>query len=364
MIEEQTNLAQLAALDIETCWQAVLTRDSAFDGFFFYAVRSTKVFCRPSCPARRPRREQVTFFYQPEVAMQAGFRACQRCQPTKTTDEPQIEVVKRACQYIEANFDEPLPLASLGQHLHLSPYHLQRLFKRVMGITPRQYIEACRLGSLKGQLKDGEGVTNALYGAGYSSSSRLYERVPGQLGMTPVVYRRGGVGMKISYSISDCALGRLLVGATAQGICAVSLGDSDTELEAMLLQEYPAAQVQRDETDLTEWVEAILSYLAGQQPHLKLPLDVRTTAFKWRVWQELQAIPYGSTRTYSQIAEAIGKPKAVRAVANACATNPVALVTPCHRVLHKDGSLSGYRWGIERKRRLLAQEQAHKPLSP
>jgi AraC family transcriptional regulator of adaptative response/methylated-DNA-[protein]-cysteine methyltransferase len=343
-------------LNQEECWQAILNKDSNFEGLFFYAVRSTGVFCRPTCPSRHPKRENVVFFNQTEAALQAGFRACQRCQPLG--EEPVLALVKQACQYIEANFNEPLTLEDLGSQLGVSPFHLQRVFKRVMGISPRQYIEGWRLKTLKNQLREGDAVTEALYEAGFSSSSRLYERAPAQLGMTPAVYRKGGLGMNINYTIVDCSLGRLLVAATERGICAVSLGDSDQMVESVLVDEYPAATIGRDDTNLGEWVSAILAYLNGQKPHLQLPLDVQASAFKWRVWQELQNIPYGSTRTYSQVAAAIGNPKAVRAVANACASNPAVLVTPCHRVVREDGSLAGYRWGVERKRRLLEQEQA------
>jgi AraC family transcriptional regulator, regulatory protein of adaptative response / methylated-DNA-[protein]-cysteine methyltransferase len=226
-----------------------------------------------------------------------------------------------------------------------------------MGITPRQYAEAYRRGQLKTQLKEGESVTRALYEVGYSSSSRLYERTPAQLGMTPTAYRRGGKGMSISYTTVDCPLGRLLVAATEKGVCAVSLGDSDTSLESTLLSEYPAATIERDDHRLGQWVNALLNYLSGEQPHLKLPIDVQSTAFQWRVWEELQTIPYGSTRSYSEIAQAVGNPRAARAVAQACATNPVALVIPCHRVVRENGDPGGYRWGKDRKEHLLAQEQ-------
>ncbi len=340
-------------------WQAVLARDSRSNGTFVYAVRSTGIYCNPSCPSRRPQRDQVIFFPVPEAAEQAGFRPCRRCQPKETAKpESQVELVRRACRYIEQNLDSPLSLASLSAQVHFSQYHLLRVFKRIMGITPRQYAEACRLGRLKAQLKDGEPVTRALYDVGDGSSSRLYERAPSQLGMTPTAYRRGGPGMHIHYTIVDCPLGRLLVAATAKGICAVSLGDDDTVLESALFSEYPAAEINRDGDgiNLGQWVNALMSHLNGQQPHIDLPLDVQATAFQRRVWQELQAIPYGSTRSYSEVARALGQPKATRAVAHACATNPVPLVIPCHRVVREDGTLGGYRWGLERKQQLLAQE--------
>jgi AraC family transcriptional regulator of adaptative response/methylated-DNA-[protein]-cysteine methyltransferase len=226
-----------------------------------------------------------------------------------------------------------------------------------MGITPRQYADACRLNQFKTHVREGEPVTSAMYGAGYGSSSRLYERAPTQLGMTPATYRRGGRGMRINYTIVECSLGRLLVARTEKGICAVSLGESDNALEAMLTREYPAAEIHCDNATLGEWVSALLDYLNGQQPHLDLPLDIQATAFQWRVWEALRAIPYGSTRSYSEIARAIGQPTATRAVARACATNPAAMVIPCHRVVREDGHLGGYRWGIERKQALLERER-------
>ncbi|HEY6410349.1 MAG TPA: bifunctional DNA-binding transcriptional regulator/O6-methylguanine-DNA methyltransferase Ada [Ktedonobacteraceae bacterium] len=346
-------------LQEEIYWQAVLARDNTSDGSFVYAVSSTGIYCNPSCSSRRAQRQHVLFFSQPEAAEKAGFRACRRCHPGEPSLlETQVALVQRACRYIESHLDGPLTLATLGEQAHLSPYHLQRVFKRVMGITPRQYAEAYRLGQLKTQLKEGESVTRALYEVGYSSSSRLYERTSAQLGMTPSVYRRGGKGMCINYTIVNCPLGRLLVAATTKGVCAVSLGDSDAALESTLVSEYPAATIERDDHQLGQWVSALLDYLSGEHPHLTLPIDVQATAFQWRVWEELQSIPYGSTRSYSEIAQAVGNPRAARAVANACATNPVALVIPCHRVVRENGEPGGYRWGKERKEHLLVQEKS------
>lgn len=339
-------------------WQAVRTRDHRSDGAFIYAVRSTGIYCKPSCPSRRPRREQVVFFPVPQAAEEAGFRPCQRCRPEGTKQSsPQVELVQQACRYIEAHSEEPLTLASLSEQVHISPYHLQRVFKRIMGITPRQYLQARRVEHLKTQIKEGAAVTSALYEVGYGSSSRLYEQAPAQLGMTPSAYRKGGQSTSIHYTIVDCSLGRLLVAATERGLCAVSLGNADAELEAALLSEYPAASIQRDETDLSQWVNALLGHLNGQQPHLDLPLDIQATAFQRRVWEELQAIPYGETCSYGEIAGRLGDAKKARAVALACANNPVALVIPCHRVVRGDGTIGGYRWGVERKQKLLAQEK-------
>ena len=344
----------------EKYWQAVLTRDNRSDGTFVYGVRSTGIYCNPSCSARRPRREQVVFFPQPEAAEQAGFRACRRCRPQEATVyELQAEMVQHACRYIETHLEGPLTLDVLGKEVSVSPYHLQRVFKRIMGITPRRYAQAYRLGQLKQQLKEGETVTTALYNTGYGSSSRLYEQAPAQLGMTPAAYRRGGKSAHIGYTIVDCPLGRLLIAATEKGICSICLGNSDADLETALFSEYPAAEIQRDGVELSQWVNTLLNHLNGQQPQLDLPIDVQATAFQWQVWEKLRAIPYGSTRSYGEIAQELGDPKAARAVARACATNPVAIVVPCHRIVREDGSLGGYRWGLERKRQLLAQESMH-----
>ncbi|GIL08513.1 MAG: hypothetical protein BroJett033_0240 [Chloroflexota bacterium] len=271
---------------------------------------------------------------------------------------PQAELVHQLCRYIDANLEERLTLADLGAHAGLSPYHLQRVFKRVLGITPRQYTQARRLEAFKAHVRGGGTVTAALYNAGYGSSSRLYENANEQLGMTPATYGKGGEGMRIHYTIVSCPLGNLLVAATRRGVCAVSLGDTPAYLEAELRADYPAAEIARDDTDLGEWVAALTAYLEGQEPRLDLPLDVQATAFQWRVWQALRAIPAGETRTYGEIARSIGSPQAARAVGSACANNPVALIIPCHRAVRGDGSLGGYRWGLARKESLLEQEAA------
>ena len=344
-------------MDEERFWQAIQRKDAQFDGTFVFAVQTTGIYCRPSCGARRPRREHVQFFGSAEAAESAGFRACRRCRPREASDrELQQALVEKVCRFIEANPDAPLTLDALGRQVAVSPYHLQRTFKRLLGVTPRQYADTCRLAKLKAQLRDNETVASAAYASGYGSSRSLYERTPAQLGMTPGAYRQGGRGMLIVYAIADSPLGRLLVGATARGVCAVSLGDSDGELESALRAEYPAADIQRDDGALGEWLSALLRHLNGERPRLELPLDVQATAFQRRVWQELQSIPYGSTRTYREIAQALGQPNAARAVARACATNPVSLVIPCHRVVREDGGLGGYRWGLERKRALVARE--------
>jgi AraC family transcriptional regulator of adaptative response/methylated-DNA-[protein]-cysteine methyltransferase len=346
--------------DDETLWRAVLRRDVRFDGRIFFAVRSTGIYCRPSCPARRPRREQVVFFRVPEAAEHAGFRSCRRCRPRNAvTADPHVEMVRRACHFIEARAGELPSLEDLSAHTGVSRYHLQRVFKRVAGITPRQYAEPLRLSKFKTNVKkQGGSVTRAMYDAGYGSSSRLYERAPAELGMTPADYHRSGKGLRITYTTVACSLGRLLVAATEKGVCAIRLGDSDAALEASLLSEYRAAENHRDDQALRHWVEQLSDHLNGERPHIDLPLDVQATAFQWSVWEKLREIPYGSTRSYSDVARAIGRPTATRAVARAIATNPIAVVIPCHRVIREDETLGGYRWGIERKRALLERESS------
>jgi AraC family transcriptional regulator of adaptative response/methylated-DNA-[protein]-cysteine methyltransferase len=339
----------------DAMWQAVLSRDTASGADFVYAVRSTGIYCRPNCPSRRPRREQVEFFPIPEEAERAGFRPCNRCRPRDR--DAQVELVRQACHLIEESLDGSPTLAALARQLAVSPHHLQRTFKRITGVTPRQYADARRLEGFKTGLKQGDSVTTALYDAGYGSSSRLYERAPAQLGMTPTAYRRGGAGMRISYTIVDCPLGRLLVAATDRGVCAVYLGSNDAFLASTLYHEFPKSEISCDGQELGRWIAPLLVHLDGRQPHLDLPLDVQATAFQRRVWEELRAIPYGSTRTYGEIARSLGQPSAARAVGRACATNPTSVVVPCHRAVRGDGGLGGYRWGLERKRALLDQER-------
>jgi AraC family transcriptional regulator, regulatory protein of adaptative response / methylated-DNA-[protein]-cysteine methyltransferase len=281
-----------------------------------------------------------------------------RCRPRLAlSQDQQAALIQRACRIIDANIEQPPSLGDLSRQLNLSPSYLQRVFKAVTGLTPHQYAAGQRLKEFKSNVRAGEDLTTAMYAAGYGSSSRLYEKAPGSLGMTPASYRRGGQGMHIRYTIVDCYLGRMLAAATRQGVCAVSFGAGDAELEAFLRSEYPAAELERDDTFLKNWVDALVEHLSGARPHLDLPLDLQATAFQLRVWEELRKIPYGETRTYSEVAQAIGRPAAVRAVANACAANPAVIVTPCHRVVRSDGGLGGYRWGIERKKALLKHEQ-------
>ncbi|MCW5850487.1 MAG: bifunctional DNA-binding transcriptional regulator/O6-methylguanine-DNA methyltransferase Ada [Anaerolineae bacterium] len=344
----------------EQRWQVFLARDVAYDGQFVVAVRTTGIYCRPSCPARRPRRENTVFYPAPVEAEGAGYRPCRRCHPEQVgSASVQTAWVAQACRLIEAAADQPPSLTELADQLGLSVHHVQRVFKRVMGISPRQYSEAYRLGRVKASLKQEETVSMAMYEAGYGSSSRFYENGASRLGMAPTIYRRGGAGTQIRYTLVDSPLGRLMVAATERGVCFVSLGDSDETLDRALRGDYHAADLIRDDEGLGETVQVILSFLAGTRPQLNLPLDIQGTAFQWRVWEALRTIPYGETRTYAQLAQAIDEPKAARAVGHACATNPVSLVIPCHRAVRTDGSLGGYRWGLSRKEALLAQEKAH-----
>ncbi len=285
-------------------WNAVLARDASRDGSFVFAVRSTGIYCRPSCPARRPRRDQVSFFQIPEAAEQAGFRACRRCHPRRArTADPQIELVRQICHAIDEHDEEPTTLKTLSAETGVSAHHLQRTFKEVMGITPRQYAESRRLKQFKSKVKNGSSVTDAMYDAGYGSSRGLYEKSSAHLGMTPATYGRGGRGMRIIYTIANSSLGRLLVAATERGVCSVALGDSDSELERSLMAEYPNASIDSKDTvispSLNLWLSKVLEYLNGKTPRVDLPLDLQATAFQWRVWEELRRIPLGETRSYS-----------------------------------------------------------------
>jgi len=345
----------MAANDESRWWQAVQSRDANEDGHFVFAVSSTGVYCRPSCPSRRPRRENVAFFKRPDEAEKAGYRACLRCRP-RALGTGRAATVRAICRFIEQHLDEPLTLAQLSHEFHQSPFHLQRTFKSVLGITPKAYADSCRMNQLKSNLRAGHSVTRAMYDAGYSSSSRLYERTASQLGMTPDKYRRGAVAAPIRYTCTDSPLGRILIAATDKGICAIQFADNDEELEQGLRHEFPFAIRRRDDAGMGSWKEKLLRQMRGQQPSSALPLDIQATAFQRRVWSYLQKIPFGETRSYAAVAKGIGQPTASRAVARACATNPVAVAIPCHRVVRQDGGLSGYRWGADRKKTLLLME--------
>ncbi len=332
--------------------RAVIARDASFDGAFVFGVRSTGIYCRPSCPTRRPREDRILLFPSVQSAEGQGLRECRRCRP-KTASQ-RAELVGRVCEYIQGNPAGDLGLAALGERFSVSPYHLQRVFKDVVGMSPRRYTEECRISQLKVHLGQGHSVTNALRRVGYRSQSWLYDDSTVKLGMTPGVYRRGGIGMSIVYQTGASPLGRLLVAATEHGICMVDLGESDKELVAALHNEYPRAVISRSEEARSHF-EAVLGYFDGRQG--KLPLDLRGTDFQRKVWAALQTIPEGGVCSYSDVAAMIGEPRAVRAVANACGKNPVPLIVPCHRVVRKDGGLGGYGMGLWRKKALLAEEK-------
>jgi AraC family transcriptional regulator of adaptative response/methylated-DNA-[protein]-cysteine methyltransferase len=348
-----------ADVGLDPRWAALASRDARADGAFVYGVTSTGVYCRPSCPSRRPRADRVKFFDTTAHARLAGFRACKRCRPdTLGVASPAVDAVRKASAYLASHADESVTLASLARVAQLSPHHLQRKFKAIVGLSPREYQAAVRADRLRSSLRSGRDVTTAIYEAGYGSPSRVYEAPPTGRGMSPSNYKSGGAGMRIGFSVVPVPLGQVLIAATPNGVCSVKLGDSPVALERDLRREYPAADIHRDDRPRSSWVQAIVEHLRGNESSLDLPIDVRATAFQWKVWRALQRIPEGETRAYAEVAKAIGKPSAVRAVARACATNPVALVVPCHRVIQTGGGLGGYRWGVDRKKRLLASEKA------
>jgi AraC family transcriptional regulator of adaptative response/methylated-DNA-[protein]-cysteine methyltransferase len=350
------DMTSVTGLDLR--WKALAERDRAADGTFVYGVTSTGVYCRPSCPSRRPRADRVRFFDTTHEARQAGFRACKRCRPdTVGLAQPGVDAVRRVSAYLATHADESVTLAHLARVASMSPHHLQRRFKALVGLSPREYQAAMRANRLRASLRDGLDVTSAIYEAGYGSPSRVYEASPTGKGMTPSAYRRHGAGMRIGYSIVPSAIGRVLVAATEHGVCSVKIGDSDASLVRDLRQEYSAAEVSANTAPRSEWVKAIADHLRGDRSPLDLPIDVAATAFQWKVWRALQQIPSGETRAYAEVARRIGKPRAIRAVANACAKNPVCLVVPCHRVVPSSGGTGQYRWGAARKAALLDAEK-------
>jgi AraC family transcriptional regulator of adaptative response/methylated-DNA-[protein]-cysteine methyltransferase len=338
-------------------WRAVQSRDARYDGRFVYAVSSTRIYCRPSCPSRRPARENVAFFDQPGDAERAGYRACLRCTPG-AHDAPGLQAVERARDYLDASNDHVVSLAELAKHAGVSSAQLQRSFKRIVGLSPKEYQDAQRVRHFKLRLRAGDTVSRATYEAGFGSSSRVYERSDALLGMTPASYAKGGRGVHIRYAIADAPIGRVLVGTTDRGVCAVELGETNADVERALNSDFPNATIERSDDTHDTWVRAVLERI--RDPHhtrgRDIPLDVDGTAFQWLVWKALQEIPSGEQRTYREVAESIGRPTATRAVARACATNRVAIVIPCHRVIREGGELAGYKWGVDRKRRLLDEE--------
>ena len=342
-------------MENELFWKAIQDRDARFNGAFVFGVKTTGIFCKPSCSARPAKRENIVFFDAVKAAGQNGFRSCLRCKPAlENAVDPQIEMVIRACSLIEG--DDHLSLDDLSRELGLSAAYFQRTFTEIVGVSPKKYAEVKRFEKFRNEIRGGNDVVTAMYEAGYGSSSRLYEKAAENLGMTPAVYKKGGKGMNINFIITDCELGKLLVARTPRGICSVTFGDSEKELGKGLVNEFPNAEIAEDAGNLGAAVEAIIKYLAGKNKRLVLPLDLQATAFQMQVWDILRKIPYGETRSYSEVAEEMGDKRKVRAVASACAKNRVALLIPCHRVIASDGKLSGYRWGIERKKKLLAEE--------
>ena len=346
---------KLKNMEKEIYWQAFSERNPRFDGVFYTGVRTTGIFCKPSCTARLPKRENVVFFDTSKQAEEGGFRACLRCKPKEEKAiDPQVEAVVKACEMLES--EDQVTLEDLGAEIGMSAHHLQRVFKEIIGVSPKKYAEAKRMDKFKTGIRHGSDVVTAMYDAGFGSSSRLYEKAAENMGMTPAVYQKGGKGMEINYTITDSDIGRMLVARTPKGVCAVTFGEDDAALIENLEKEYPQAAITSDAKDLKDSVSAIIQYLAGKDKKLDLPIDVQATAFQMQVWEALRKIPYGETVSYSQLAEMMGDKKKVRAVASACARNRVALVIPCHRVVGSDGKLTGYRWGVERKKQLLEKE--------
>ena len=341
-------------------WAAVAASDSAADAHFFYSVATTGVYCKPSCPSRLPRRENVGFFTSAEAARHAGFRACRRCKPDiMACDSLDVLAVTAAARMIDAAIadERPVPaLAALAARAGFSPFHFHRLFRKQLGLTPKSYANAARAQRMEQELRAGGSVTEAIQGAGYSSASRFYDHATARLGMAPSAHRKGGAGETIRFATAECSLGLVLVAMTGKGVCAIHFGDTPDEAAAMLGKRFPQARLLADAAGFAAVVAKVVGLVEAPRLGADLPLDVRGTAFQERVWQALQAIPAGTTATYAEIAAAIGAPKAMRAVAGACAANPAAVLIPCHRVVRSNGDLSGYRWGVARKAELLKRE--------
>ena len=346
-----------------TQWEQVLARDASADGQFFYAVKSTGIVCKPSCPSRRPSRANVRFFSTLSAALEAGFRACRRCEPDRTSPrpDPQARVIARVARYLEQHAGERVTTEALAKAAGVNRLTLLRAFRRVFGVSPAQYSRTLRLETFKNKIKEPTmRVTDAIYYAGFGSSSRLYENSGARLGMTPREMRNGAAGIVVRFSTTDSPLGRMLVAATDKGVCTIAFGEDDAEVKDILRTRFPNAKLVADDAK-TGWLADAIAFVSSQTSEHPLaatfPLDVRATAFQQRVWKALQEIPRGETRTYSGLAADLGSPSSTRAVAGACAANPVAVIVPCHRVVGKSGSLTGYRWGVERKRRLLEAEK-------
>ncbi len=337
-------------------WQALTQRDRQAEGAFIYAVNTTGVYCRPNCASRLPKPGNVRFFQSAAEAAQAGFRPCKRCQPnTRSPHEEQVQLIARICKLIETS-ETPLSLAELAVAAGLSQYHFQRLFKEIVGVTPKAYGTAHREKRVRDTLQQAASVTQSIYDAGFSTSSRFYEGATGMLGMAPSQYRTGAANLEIWFAIEQSFLGWVLVAATERGICAIDLGDTPETLTEGLQARFPNARRQEADPIFSSWVAQVVAFIDTPERGLDLPLDIQGTAFQQRVWKALQAIPPGSTTSYTEVAGQIDSPSAVRAVASACAANRLAVAIPCHRVVCSNGDLSGYRWGVERKRALLERE--------
>ncbi len=351
--------ARAVATQSDPRWRAVMARDAGADGSFVYSVATTGVYCRPSCAARLARPENVRFFASGKDAQAAGFRACKRCKPDQPSLREQYGAkVTKACRLIDRS-DELPSLDALAKHVGLSPYHFHRIFKQLTGTTPRQYAAARREHRVRDRLRSGARITDAIFDAGYGSNSRFYENASAMLGMTPRDYRAGGANVAIKFAVAECSLGSILVAQSDRGICAILLGDDPDALVRELQDRFSRADLIGGDRDFERTIAAVVAFVESPSIGLSLPLDVRGTSFQQRVWQALRHVPAGETVTYSQLAQRIGAPKAVRAVASACASNAIAVAIPCHRVIRNDGALSGYRWGVERKRALLEKEASN-----
>ena len=337
-------------------WEAFIRRDPGADGAFVVAVETTCIYCRPTCPARRPLRKNVRFLPDAATAERQGYRACKRCRP-ELAQRPSEALVAKVKSLLVANLEAPPGLDALARATGISPAHLQKTFKKQTGLSPKEFVAAARLERWKAELRAGRPVTEAWLEAGYGSAGRAYAAARKQMGMSPAQYGKGGAGQRITWTVLDTPLGSLLLARTDRGLCRVAFGQSAAELEKLLRSEFPAAELERASAESDARLRDAAAALGTRDGAEHIPLDVRATVFQRQVWEALRSIPSGSTASYAEVARSVGHPKAVRAVARACATNPVALAVPCHRVVHADGSLSGYRWGPERKRVLLAAEK-------
>ena len=355
---KRKQVSRTVALTGAQRWNALQKRDPSAEGQFVYAVSSTGIYCRPVCPSKLALRENVSFYNTPAEAEAAGFRACKRCRPDgESQSERNSRAIAQACRFIESAESSP-SLTELARAAGMSRFHFHRLFKQTTGVTPQQYGASHRAAKIQQELRGKQTVTAAIYAAGFNSSGRFYESSNQRLGMTPGEYRTGGAGNMIRYAVTKCTLGWVLIAGTRRGICSVRFGASNRALFEELRGDFPEAEFAKPDHTFTSWVKAVVRQIDQPGPARELPLDIRGTAFQQRVWLALRGIPPGTTLSYTELAAKIGRPTAVRAVARACATNPVAVIVPCHRVVGKSGALSGYRWGLERKRKLLKREQS------